>query len=265
VKVIESPQNPLIKEVAKLLRKRKRDEPFLIEGPNLLEAALREGTRARVRKLFYTPEFKDREAALFERLLAGAAKMDSEVFELSRKALDRITDTGTPQGVAAVAELESVSLVECNVNESPVIVLDGIQDPGNLGTIIRTADAAGASAVILIEGETCDALNPKAMRASAGSIFNLPVVIEKREQALAALTSLGLKIIAAAPEGGVEYFDAELLMPLAIVLGNEAKGVSREFMEQADVVVSIPVRGGAESLNVSAAAAVLIYEALRQA
>lgn len=263
-KKIESPQNPVIKEAAKLLKKRKKDAPFLIDGANLLEAAFGDGSRARVQKLFCTSGFKEREAALFERLMNGSGNMGAEVYELSPKAMGRITDTSTPQGVAAIAQLEPLSLVECDLSDAPLIVLDGIKDPGNLGTIIRTADAAGASAVVLIEGETCDALNPKALRASAGSVFNIPVVWETREMVLAALSSFGLRVIAAAPTGGVEYYDAVLLAPLAIVLGNEAKGVSEEFMAQAHEVVSIPVRGGAESLNVSAAAAVLLYETLRQ-
>ncbi|MCK4910808.1 MAG: RNA methyltransferase, partial [Thermodesulfovibrionales bacterium] len=143
------------------------------------------------------------------------------------------------------------------------VVFDGVSDPGNLGTMIRTADASGASGVIVLEG-TCDVFGPKALRASAGSVFNIPIMHSKRENVLEELKAMGIRIAATVPEGGEDLYNVKLVPPLAIVFGNESKGVGKEFMAQADLVVSVPVRGGAESLNVAAAAAVLLYEALRQ-
>ncbi len=265
VKKIASPQNPLIKETARLLKKRRKSGgEFLIEGINLLEAALRPGSAAAVNRLFYTQEFVAREQEVFEVFIKEASSKGAEVFELSTGAMDRICDTDSPQGVAAVATLAPSSLFSIDPAQGPIVVADGIQDPGNLGTIIRTADAASAAGVLLIDGITCDPLNPKALRASVGSVFNLPVITLKSELAIAGLKSLGCKIAVSVPGGKVNYYDSPLSTPIAIVFGNEARGVSDEFMEAADVSVSIPVYGGAESLSVSAAAAILLYEALRQ-
>ncbi|HEB01788.1 MAG TPA: RNA methyltransferase [Nitrospirae bacterium] len=264
IKKITSPQNSLIKETARLLKKRQKSGEFLIEGINLLEAALRPGSNAKVSKLFYTQEFVAREQEVFGVFIKEASSNGAEIFELSTGAIERISDTSTPQGIAAVATLEPSSLFSIDPAKGPIVVADGIQDPGNLGTIIRTADAASAAGVLLIDGITCDPLNPKALRASAGSVFNFPVISEKKEIAIAGLRSLGCTIAVSVPGGKTHYYDSPLSLPLAIVFGNEARGVSDEFMEAADVSVSIPVKGGAESLSVSAAAAVLLYEALRQ-
>ena len=264
IKKITSPQNPLIKETARLLRKRQKSGEFLIEGINLLEAALRPGSAAGVNRLFYTEEYLASQKDVCKAFIKEASSRGAQVFELSSGAMDRICDTDSPQGVAAVATLEPSSLFSIDPAQGPIVVADGIQDPGNLGTIIRTADAASAAGVLLIDGITCDPLNPKALRASVGSVFNLPVITEKKEIAIAGLRSLGCRIAVSVAGGKTHYYDSDLASPLAIVLGNEARGVSGEFMEAADVSVSIPVYGGAESLSVSAAAAILLYEALRQ-
>ena len=263
IKKITSPQNPLVKETATLLKKRKGGE-FLVEGINLLESALRPGTKAKIVKLFYTEKFEAREEEICATFIATARDRGAEIFELSSEAIERISDTGSPQGIVAVVTLKQESLFSINPEAGPVVVVDGIQDPGNLGTIIRTADASGASGVVLIDGITCDPFNPKVLRASVGSVFNFPVINESMELAIAGFKSLGCRVVVSAPEGKTMYYEADYSTPVAIVLGNEARGASREFLDIADSTVTVPLYGGAESLNVASAAAVILFESARQ-
>ena len=261
IKRITSPQNPLVRETAKLLRSRDRNGPFLIEGPNLLEAALRRGSNGSVERIFFTGDYYKNNKPLLESAFSEAAEAD--LFELSPHAFEKLCDTETPQGIAAIARCEPGRIDYFDLPKGPVVVFDGVSDPGNLGAIIRTADASGASGVIVLSG-TCDLFGPKALRASAGSVFNLPVMHASRDIALTELKALGISIAATVPEGGVDLFSAELSLPLAIIFGNESSGVSPESVKAADLSVSIPVHGGAESLNVAAAAAVVLYEILRR-
>ncbi len=261
IKRITSPRNQVVRDAAKLLRGRDRNGPFLIEGPNLLGAALRRGSNGSVERIFFTGEFFKKNASLIESAFSEAAAAD--FYELSPHVFEKLCATESPQGIAAIARCEPGRLDRFDLPKGPVVVFDGVSDPGNLGAIIRTADASGASGVIVLEG-TCDVFGPKALRASAGSAFNIPVMHSSRHIALAELKALGISIAVTVPEAGEGLFSAELSLPLAIVFGNESSGVSPEALKAADLSVSIPVHGGAESLNVSAAAAVVLYETLRQ-
>ncbi|MEJ2695301.1 MAG: RNA methyltransferase [Candidatus Sulfobium sp.] len=144
-----------------------------------------------------------------------------------------------------------------------VVVLDGIKDPGNLGTIIRTSDAAGAHAVVLLPG-TCDPFMPKPLRASAGSVFNIPVVETEIAPLMKWMKERSIKMTVTSPDATDILYDADLTYPGAFAFGNEAHGVSRELKEEADLTVKIPIYGGAESLNVASSAAICLYEAVRQ-
>ncbi|MDO9288788.1 MAG: RNA methyltransferase, partial [Thermodesulfovibrionales bacterium] len=144
-----------------------------------------------------------------------------------------------------------------------IVIVEGVQEPGNLGTIIRTADAAGADAVIILEG-TCDAFSQKTIRATAGSIFNIPIVYAETDKLLEWLKAKKISLAATSLDAKKSIFNTDLKKPLAFVFGNEAHGVSAEIKKNADVILKIPIFGKAESLNVSASAAICLYEAVRQ-
>jgi len=256
---ITSPANPKIKEL--LLVKRKPSyEGFLIEGPNLLEMALSSG--AGIKRVFLTEEFrsKPKNRALIKALL----KKESEIHEITGQLMDKLAETETPQGVIAVAGVEKKSLESITFRGNPfLVVADEIKEPGNLGAIIRTADAAGADAVIKLPG-TCNPLSPKTLRASAGSFFNLPVIEADTKKLLPWLKGKGIKLCGTDSRAEASLYETDLKGPVAFVFGEEAHGLSPQLREKADLLVRVPILGRAESLNVAAACAVVLYEAVRQ-
>ena len=178
--------------------------------------------------------------------------------------MNKLADTETPQGIIATASYAEKNLEEIRFKSVPLIVaVDRVQEPGNLGAIIRTSDAAGADAVIILKG-TCDVFMQKTIRATAGSIFNIPIIYAGTDKFLEWLKSNGIMLIATALDSGKSIFDAGLKKPIAFVFGNEAHGVSNEIKRKADLILKIPIFGKAESLNVSASAAVCLYETARQ-
>ena len=233
---------------------RRRSQRFLVEGANLVEAASRRGL---VRDIFVTEAAEQRFAAL----LASHAPMVHPITERAAKAL---SDTVTPAGLIAVCELPSTGLADVLAG-GPGLVAVGVEigEPGNAGTLIRIADAMGAAAVVFA-GHSVDPYNGKCLRASAGSIFTVPVVVEPDAGAtVTALQAAGLQILATTVDGEVSLEDAELAAPTAWLFGAEAHGLSAELTEQADTRVTIPMAGGAQSLNVAAAAAICLYQSSR--
>lgn len=188
------------------------------------------------------------------------------VFELAAGVLERVASTETPQAPIAVVEMPPPS-GELLASSSFVVVVDRVADPGNLGTILRSAEAAGADAVVLTPGSV-DPFNPKVVRASAGALFHVPVVVaEVGDVASAGLRMLGTTSHAAAGRTTVPYTDADLTGRIAIVLGNEAAGLPDDWTDEEGPVrswLTIPHRGRSESLNVAMAATVLVFEAARQ-
>jgi TrmH family RNA methyltransferase len=170
----------------------------------------------------------------------------------------------TPQGIVAIADRPQASLPELVRDPAALLIIaDRIQDPGNLGTIIRIADAAGATGVVAVAG-TVDPFNPKAVRATMGSLFHLAIVEAAADDALAALLEYEVRILVADQHGAVDFLDADYRRPFAVVLGNEGHGASARWTEHAAATVRIPLYGRAESLNVAVAAALLLYEARRK-
>jgi TrmH family RNA methyltransferase len=258
---IESARNPVVRETLRIRRKRTRygREAFLIEGPNLVEAAaLQDMGRVDIKQVLFTERFSRRRRGLIRTLEGEGA----ELYEVSEEIMEKLSDTETPQGIVAVSSYTPFGLDEVDFR-GVTVVSDGIQDPGNLGTIIRTSDAAGARTVVLLPG-TCDAFAPKALRASAGSIFNVPVVHAGRKALIGRLRELGIRICVTAPGADTELFGSDLRGDIAFVFGNEARGAGTELREAADLTVRIPIEGRAESLNVTVSVAVCLYEALRQ-
>lgn len=221
---------------------------FLAEGPNLVEAALRRGL---VEDVFVTED-----AALrFGSLLAGV-----EVQLVTDKAAKVLSDTVTPVGLIAVCRQPEVSLAEVLASPRLVAVAVETSDPGNAGTLIRIADAMGADALILA-GNSVDPYNPKCLRSSAGSIFSVPVLAVPDTQVLITqLVSAELVVLASTLDGETSLDDVDLSVPTAWLFGSEAHGLSAEVAAAADVRVTIPMAGGAESLNVAAAAAICLYQ-----
>lgn len=272
VEKITSKQNPLIK---RLRRVRAGDESHLvfIEGVRLVEDALRAGVH--FESVTFTPALETTERGA--RLLDELMRVPCRGAFVTQQVLGAIADTESPQGVVAVVSRPVSDLVEVFAVASPLVVIaDGLQDPGNLGSIVRTAEAAGASGVVTTR-QTVDPFNLKALRASMGSAFRLPVVAHvKPPELLALCKERGVRVIATRPQTTplledaarlhkvVTYTDADLTGALALALGREASGVSEALSSEASEFVHIPMAEGVESLNVAAAATVLLYEAARQ-
>ncbi len=259
---ITSHSNPRIKEVLDIKRRKSRVKhgSFIIEGPHLIEMAL--GADTPVGEVFFSEAFGRKKEG--QKILKLLAERTSNIFEVADHVFLKLAETETPQGIIAVAACRPVSLQQLRLKGSPLLVVsDGIQDPGNLGTIIRTADASGADAVIILPG-TCDVFMQKTIRATAGSLFNIPVVHALVDEFTDWLRSRKINLAITAADAEHSLFEARLDRPVALVFGNEAHGVREELKRAADIVLRIPIYGKAESLNVATAAAVCLYEAARQ-
>ncbi|MDX9714635.1 MAG: RNA methyltransferase [Dissulfurispiraceae bacterium] len=257
---ITSISNPIIKAVVKLRERPSREGGFLIEGPHLLQSALLSDQR--IHNIFFTSAFSKKSEG--RRLLKKAEADNVRLIEVDEALISKISDAVTSQGVAAVVDMPAISLAGITLSALPLIVVcDGLQDPGNLGTIIRTADAAGADAVVLLSG-CCNPYNPKSVRSTAGSIFNIQVVSSSVSEFIDYALSGGISICCSSARGSMSVFEADLLKPLAMVFGSEAHGIDESIVSAAGFSVAIPMQGGTESLNVASSAAVCLYEAVRQ-
>ncbi|HBG92005.1 MAG TPA: RNA methyltransferase [Nitrospiraceae bacterium] len=259
---ITSASNPKIKEALDIKNKRSKYKhaAFIIEGTHLVETALASGNK--INTAFFTDLFRAKKDG--QKILREIGKKTDEIFEVTEQIMHKLADTETPQGIIATASYAGKNLEEIRFKLVPLIVaVDGVQEPGNLGTIIRTSDAAGADAVVILKG-TCDVFMQKTIRATAGSIFNIPIIYTGTDKFLEWLTLNGIMLIATALDSGKSIFDAGLKNPIAFVFGNEAHGVSSEIKRKTDLILKIPIFGKAESLNVSASVAVCLYETVRQ-
>lgn len=224
---------------------------FLAEGPHLVDELLRSGLAAR--QVLHTSEAAA--DAEVREILERCRNREIPVEEVPPGELEEFADTVTPRGVLAVAEIPARD--RGDLGRGDWLVLDAIQDPGNLGTILRTAEALGATGAVSLPG-TVDPWNPKVVRASAGSIFRVPVVNAGLEELAGWLREASLELWAADPEGEPVGRDLEAPSRLALVLGNEGAGVREEILSTADRRVAVRLRGPVESLNVAMAAAILM-------
>ncbi|TAL26124.1 MAG: RNA methyltransferase [Nitrospirae bacterium] len=258
---ITSASNPKIKQALDIKNKRSKYKgaAFIIEGPHLIETAISSGHK--IKEVFFTSAFSQRKDE--QKLLEQVSKI-TRTYEVTEQIINKLTGTETPQGIIAIASYTPITLGDIVFKSIPLIVIvDGVQETGNLGTIIRTADAAGADAVIILKG-TCDVFMHKTLRATAGSIFNIPLVYSETDEIIEWLKFKKINVIATALDSDKSIFDSDLKEPVAFVFGNEAHGVSNEIKKNADLILKIPIFGKAESLNVSVSAAVCLYEAVRQ-
>ncbi len=247
----------MIKEAIKEKKKRQQSNIF-IEGLHLLEMAIAAG--AEIKRVLFTESFKSKN----EKFLRQLSRKAPDLIETTDDILSRLSDTETPQGVVAIASYKPFQFRELKLKTIPLIVVaDGIQDPGNLGSIIRTSDAAGADAVIMLQG-TCDAFMPKVIRSTAGSIFNIPIVYSNGDDLIKWLKEKQIGLFVMDIIASKTIYEADFIMPLAFVFGNEAHGTSEGIKHKATAILNIPILGRAESLNVASSAAICLYEAVRQ-
>ncbi len=268
LKQITSPQNPLIKNIAVLgakARDRREQGLFVAEGLREVELALRSGFEA-VALLFeesVTP-FSTIEKLLKNATSPTGVNQPAELIATNAQVFEKIAyRTGVPN-VVAVFKMKNVTLEDLQLSENPLLlIMESVEKPGNLGAMLRTADAAGVDAVLVCDPHT-DIFNPNAIRASLGAIFTVPVVALSSEEAVAFLRSNNIKIMATWLEAANSLFATDLRQPLAFVLGAEATGISKFWVAQADERIIIPMAGQVDSLNVSASAAIVLFEAVRQ-
>jgi TrmH family RNA methyltransferase len=238
---ITSSSNPKIKEVMDIKRRKSRAEhaSFIIEGPHLVAMALAADTS--ISEVFFTEDFGKKEEG--QRTLRQLSKCTDRIYEVADHLLHKLAETETPQGILAVATHSPLPLNGLRLRDNPLLVVsDGIQDPGNLGTIIRTADAAGADGVVILPG-TCDAYMQKTIRATAGSLFNIPVIHTTADEFLDWLRKHKIHLAVTATDAAYSFFEADLGRPVALVFGNEAHGVQEDLKRAADMVLRIPISG----------------------
>jgi len=256
---ISSAQNSLVKELRRAFSRAELtpDGHCAIEGLRIVEEAIRSGLR------FRAVFFRESAASAADRLLPQIGA-HAETLELPDAVFDSAVATESPQGVAALVKLRSFDLDDVlRAPEPLVVVAAGVQDPGNLGTILRSAEAFGATGVLVAEN-TVSSLSPKVVRASAGSVFRLPVTAVALNDAATRLRRAGLRLVATSSHKGTPADRADLSGKLALFIGNEGAGLPREAMKEMDDTIAIPHSAKVESLNAAIAASVLLYEAARQ-
>ena len=253
---IISPQNERLKSWVKLQKdgneRRERGE-FVLEGRRLVQAALASGL---VKTFLYADKL-----APDDPLIADARARGIEVIMVSLVAFRKLADVPSPQGIACVARTPGIKTATLFANDALLVVACGVQEPGNLGTMVRSAAAAGATGLVALP-PSADLFHPRAVRASAGAVLTQGTVRMGVDEFVAAAERAGLRILSAVPRGGVDYRAADYSRPVAIALGSEAHGIP-ESVASASSGTTIPMPGGTESLNAAAAAALLVFEAIR--
>ena len=254
---ITSLQNPRVKHIVRLRdekRQRRADGLMLVEGYDEIQLALSAGHKPRT--LLSAPELVSREI--------DVAQADTERITVTRAVFEKICYRENPDGWLAVFPVPQDSLDGLKLSDSPLlIVAESVEKPGNLGAILRTADAAHVDALLVCDPRV-DPWNPNVVRASRGAVFSVPVIECDNAAALERLRRAGIQILAATPSADVVYSDIDLRRPIAIAVGTEDVGLTDFWMSQADLKVRIPMTGRVNSLNVSVSTALIVYEAVRQ-
>ncbi|NCG09138.1 MAG: RNA methyltransferase [Verrucomicrobia bacterium] len=260
---IQSRHNEQIKNLVKLRERkhRERQERFLVEGLRELSHALDAGYA--IECLYYCPEHFPSEAHA-EFIRARRHSEQPTLIRLSSEAFEKASLREGPDGIVAVGQQQSHALAELELPKNPLLlILEGIEKPGNLGAILRSADGAGADAVILVDC-VLDLYNPNAIRSSQGLLFALPLVTAEREPLKEWLAEHKIRTYATTPAATKKHWDCDYNQATALLLGSEQSGLSDSWIQNADQTILIPMAGQADSLNVAATAAVCLYEARRQ-
>lgn len=260
IETITSAQNPKIKDLLALQEKskeRRKKGLFVVEGRRELLHCIEAGYRPYA--VFFCPEIISE--ADFNEI---ADRCDCNFFEIPRHLYDKIAYRGGTEGVIAELHCKDMSLEALDVKENPlVVVLEAVEKPGNLGAVLRSADAAGADAVIVCDPLT-DMYNPNLIRSSIGAVFTVPVAAASSEDTIRWLKDKGIKIYTAQLQDSEWYYDTDMKGGTAIVMGTEATGLTDIWRKAADAHIKIPMLGRLDSLNVSVSAAILLFEAVRQ-
>lgn len=254
--MITSTQNTRIKHLLLLQQKsaqRKADGLFVVEGRREIEHCLSAGFT--LRTAFVCEEIDDAPFPL---------PLGVEVVPVSQNVYKRIAYRGGTEGIVAVVEARRTTLNDLNLSESPlIVVLESVEKPGNLGAVLRSADAAGADAVVVCDPLT-DLYNPNLIRSAVGALFTVPCVACSTEECIMFFKEKGIKILTAQLQDSKVYYDTQMTGPTAIVMGTEATGLTDQWRQVADAHIRIPMLGRLDSLNVSVSAAILLFEAVRQ-
>lgn len=260
--IITSLQNPRVKNLVKLRDRGPRDEQqvFLVEGYRAIARALERGVRPR--EVFFC---RDWFLGINEdALLRQAGEAGAELIELGREAFAKVAYRDRPEGLLAIVAQWRKAPEDLALPAEPfLLVVEAIEKPGNLGTLLRGADAAGVDAVIVCDPVT-DLFNPNVVRSSTGVLFAVPVALGSTREVIAFLRGRGIRTVATTPAAASSLYDCRLTGPLAVVMGSEQFGLGAEWLEAADEKVRIPMAGQADSLNVAMAAMVTLFEAVRQ-
>lgn len=258
---ITSPQNQRIKDTARLREKSARKDRgvFVVEGAREIDRALKSGFE--LEEIFLAPEQFSTEA---KELLRDHHLPDKKMIEVTEAVFAKLAMRENKDGLFAVFKSRSVMLKDLRARQDMLlVVLETVEKPGNLGAVLRTADGAGADAVVVLDSR-CDTFNPNAIRASVGAIFSVPVVECSAESFLTYCQQNKIKIVATTPHTEKFHYTVNLSQSVAILMGSEAFGLSPELLDKSDIKIKIPMQGIGDSLNLSVAAAIVVYEALRQ-
>jgi RNA methyltransferase, TrmH family len=257
---VESRHNAQVKELRRAFDSGELPENGVcaVEGMRIIEEAIRSGLR--LQTVFFSASAEGRAHKLLPQLAANV-----ETLLLPEKLFQGAVPSESPQGVAALLRCRQFTAADVvgNALQGPIVVVVGLQDPGNLGTILRSAEAFGASGILLGEG-TVSAFNPKVVRASAGSVFRVPLAKAKMLPLLPQLQTREVRLVATSSHGGTRLHEAKLSGPLAIFIGSEGAGLPKELLARMDATLVIPHAPQVESLNAGVAASIVLYEAARQ-
>lgn len=260
---LTSLQNERVKEIVRLRNRKERDETgtFIIEGFREVKRAIDSGVQ--IQTIFYCPSYFLESGP--RRILENAC---CRITECSEEVFNKISYRDSPDGLLAIAPQMKRPLAELDQllasKPAPFLVIaESIEKPGNLGTILRSCDAAGVHAVLLCD-PTTDIYNPNAVRSSVGTLFSIPVFQLDAAQAFTYLKEKKIAIVAATPHATMEYTQADFKVPLAVAVGAEQFGLTETWMKHADIKVQIPMHGIADSLNVASATTLVLYEVVRQ-
>lgn len=262
IRRITSKDNPALKTFRQLQTRKYRERlgEFVLEGPTVIREALEQGVR--ISMAVFTDDF--REDPKGRTLIRQMEEERIPLYCAEEGLFASAAETQSPRGILAAARIPQWDPEILTEPGACVLVLDRVQDPGNIGTMVRTAEAAGFRAIVAVKG-TADLYGGKVSRAAAGGLLRLPVfTVENGEALLEKMRECGKKILCTDPRSKECYYDAPMAEDIALVIGNEAGGVSKEILEGADLTVGIPMEGRTESLNAAVSAGILMYESLRQ-
>lgn len=256
--IISSKDNERVKYTKSLLKSknRQKESKFIIEGYRILTLAIE--CKADLDYVFINEDFENKEE--HKNFLSILKNNKIKIFKTTNKIFKELVDTENTQGILGVVKFKERKIdnnISCN--DKFVLILDRIQDPGNMGTIIRTADAAGVDAIIALKGSV-DIYNPKVIRSTMGSIFDMNIINCTQEECIKKLREEDFKIVSSYLNTDNYYHETKYENKIALVIGNEANGVNDDLIKESDILVKIPIYGNAESLNAAISSAILMYE-----